>query len=47
MLMAWMAFGDMLRPMDLIGLLVVYVGIVLTYRQSKSSVQIGEPTQNK
>ncbi len=33
MLMAWMAFGDTLEIMDLIGLAVVFTGIVLTQKK--------------
>jgi len=30
MLMAWVAFGDEVQPMDVVGLAVVFVGVVLT-----------------
>lgn len=33
MLMAWLAFGDTLLPMDLLGLVVVLAGIILTQKQ--------------
>jgi drug/metabolite transporter (DMT)-like permease len=33
MLMAWLAFGDTLKVMDIIGLTVVFAGIVLTHLQ--------------
>ncbi len=36
MLMAWIAFGDTLKMMDIIGLTVVFAGIVLTHIKLKS-----------
>jgi drug/metabolite transporter (DMT)-like permease len=45
MLMAWIAFGDVLLPMDLVGLLVVSVGIILTQRPVKNPEQPGGPAK--
>ena len=37
MLMAWIAFGDRVRVMDLVGLGVVFVGVVFTQRATKKT----------
>jgi drug/metabolite transporter (DMT)-like permease len=31
MFMAWIAFGDTLKPLDVIGLLVVFIGVLMTH----------------
>lgn len=30
MLMGWMAFGDLIQPMDIVGVIVVFAGVLLT-----------------
>jgi len=39
MLMAWIAFGDTLKILDIIGLLVVFAGVLLTQMKLKRSVK--------
>ena len=38
MLMAWLAFGDKVKTMDMVGLAVVLVGVILTQVKSSSGV---------
>ena len=47
MFMAWIAFGDTLRTMDILGLLVVSVGIVLTQLSVNNSEKSGEPARQE
>lgn len=39
MLMAWIAFGDTLKVLDIIGLMVVFAGVLLTHMKLKRSVK--------
>lgn len=41
MLMAWLAFGDRVEPMDMAGLVVVFVGVALTQVKDPVSSKIG------
>ena len=41
MLMAWLAFGDTVKPMDIAGLAVVFVGVALTQVKGPVSSKIG------
>jgi len=36
MVMAWIAFGDVLRPTDIVGLVIVLVGVAITYLRRSS-----------
>ena len=47
MIMAWVAFGDVLRMMDLVGLIVVFVGVLLTQLKVKDSAIINLYRRNK
>jgi drug/metabolite transporter (DMT)-like permease len=38
MLMAWIAFGDTLRLMDIIGLIVVFLGVIITQIKTKPTL---------
>ncbi len=36
MVMAWLAFGDQVQPIDFVGLALVFVGVALTYLKSSA-----------
>jgi len=39
MLMAWIAFGDRVAMVDIVGLLVVFAGVIIAYLKPHSSIQ--------
>jgi drug/metabolite transporter (DMT)-like permease len=47
MIMAWVAFGDVLRMIDVIGLIVVFMGVLLTQLDVKDSAILNFYRRNK